>query len=39
MYGATEAMKELENTLISIRALVTYLDRHPEALLRGKGGN
>jgi paraquat-inducible protein B len=39
MYGATEAIKELESTLRSIRVLVDYLDRHPEAILRGKGGN
>jgi paraquat-inducible protein B len=39
MYRATEALKEIESTLRSIRVLVDYFERHPEAILRGKGGN
>jgi paraquat-inducible protein B len=39
MYQATEALKEIESTVRSIRVLVDYLDRHPESILRGKGGN
>lgn len=30
------AMRELTNTARSIRALADYLDRHPEALIRGR---
>ena len=32
------AMEELSSAARSIRALTDYLDRHPEALLYGKGG-
>ncbi|MFC4278854.1 PqiB family protein [Achromobacter aloeverae] len=34
--GATEAMREMARTAASFRALADYLERHPEALLRGK---
>ncbi|MEX3823330.1 mammalian cell entry protein, partial [Paraburkholderia sp. BR14262] len=30
------ALRELTDTARSVRALADYLDRHPEALLRGK---
>ena len=29
-------MQELTRTAVSLRALTDYLERHPEALLRGK---
>jgi len=31
-------MKELKNAARSIRVLAEYLERHPEALIHGKGG-
>lgn len=34
--GLPEALRELTDTARSIRALADYLDRHPEALIRGK---
>lgn len=34
--GLPEAMRELTDAARSIRALADYLDRHPEALIRGK---
>ena len=33
-----EALRELTDMARSVRALADYLDRHPEALVRGKGG-
>jgi paraquat-inducible protein B len=33
-----EALRQLTDMARSVRALADYLDRHPEALLRGKGG-
>ncbi len=33
-----ELMKELKNAARSIRVLAEYLERHPEALIHGKGG-
>jgi paraquat-inducible protein B len=33
-----ELMKELKNAARSIRVLADYLERHPEALIHGKGG-
>jgi paraquat-inducible protein B len=33
-----ELMKELKNAARSIRVLTDYLERHPEALIHGKGG-
>jgi paraquat-inducible protein B len=35
----TEALQELSRAARSLRALADYLDQHPEALLRGKGGS
>ena len=32
-------MQELENAARSVRVLADYLDRHPEALLRGRKGD
>lgn len=34
-----EALRELTGMARSVRALADYLDRHPEALVRGKGGS
>jgi paraquat-inducible protein B len=34
--GLPEAMRELTDAARSVRALADYLDRHPEALIRGK---
>ncbi len=34
--SAAETMRELSRAAVSIRSLADYLDRHPEALLRGK---
>jgi paraquat-inducible protein B len=36
-FEASSALKELATAARSIRTLADYLDRHPEALLRGKG--
>lgn len=33
-----ELMKELKNAARSVRVLADYLERHPEALIHGKGG-
>ncbi|MGN6320080.1 MlaD family protein [Trinickia sp.] len=33
-----EALRQLTDMARSVRALADYLDRHPEALVRGKGG-
>ncbi len=33
-----ETLRELTNMARSVRAFADYLDRHPEALVRGKGG-
>jgi ABC-type transporter Mla subunit MlaD len=33
-----EALRELTDMARSVRGLADYLDRHPEALVRGKGG-
>jgi paraquat-inducible protein B len=35
----TELMRELKDTARALRVLADYLDRHPEALIRGKGGD
>ena len=37
-YQITSTLKELKAAARSIRALADYLERHPEALLRGKDG-
>jgi len=34
-----QAVHELTGTARAIRALANYLDQHPEALLRGRGGD
>ncbi len=38
-FELSNALKELTTTARSVRALADYLDRHPDALLRGKGGD
>jgi len=37
MYRLTRTLEEFENLARSIRVLADYLERHPEALLKGKG--
>jgi paraquat-inducible protein B len=37
-YDAVQMMKELRGAARSIRVLTDYLERHPEALIQGKGG-
>jgi phospholipid/cholesterol/gamma-HCH transport system substrate-binding protein len=37
MYRVTETLREVEKSARSLRTLSDYLERHPEALLRGKG--
>jgi paraquat-inducible protein B len=37
MYRITESLREVERSARSLRTLTDYLERHPEALLRGKG--
>jgi paraquat-inducible protein B len=37
MYRLTESLREVEKSARSLRALTDYLERHPEALLSGKG--
>jgi paraquat-inducible protein B len=39
MYEVNNAMKELAAAARSIRFMTDYLNRHPEALLRGKGSS
>jgi paraquat-inducible protein B len=34
--STTETMRELSQAAVSIRTLADYLQRHPEALIRGK---
>jgi paraquat-inducible protein B len=34
--NAADAMRELARTAAAFRTLAEYLERHPEALLRGK---
>jgi len=38
MYETQELIRELSKTARSLRELTDYLDRHPEALIRGKKG-
>jgi len=38
IYNLTQALEELTSAAGSLQALADYLDRHPEALLRGKLG-
>ena len=35
--GLAETIAEINQTVRAIRSLADYLDRHPEALLRGRG--
>jgi len=35
-HGLTETLSEARGTLRSIRELADYIDRHPDALLRGR---
>jgi paraquat-inducible protein B len=37
--STTETMRELSRTAASFRSLAEYLERHPEALIRGKTGD
>lgn len=37
-YEVTKALEDLSKAARSIRAMADYLQRHPEALIRGKGG-
>jgi paraquat-inducible protein B len=37
MYRITESLREVEKAARSLSTLTDYLERHPEALLRGKG--
>lgn len=37
--GTTDAMRELARTAAAFRTLADYLERHPEALIRGKQGD
>ena len=37
--STTDAMRELSRTAAAFRALADYLERHPEALIRGKLGD
>ncbi len=37
MYRLTESLREVEKSARSLRSLTDYLERHPEALLSGKG--
>jgi len=37
MYGLTETLREVEKAARSLSTLTDYLERHPEALLSGKG--
>ena len=38
-YELSNSLKELADAARSLNALTEYLQRHPESLLRGKGGN
>ena len=38
MNNANKTLNELQNTFKTIRNFIDYLDRHPEALLKGKNG-
>ena len=37
-YGLETTMREVTEAARSVRALVSYLDRHPEALIQGRSG-
>ena len=36
MTGAREALREIARAAAALRTLADYLERHPEALIRGK---
>jgi len=36
---AHEAMREITRAALSTRALVDYLERHPESMIRGKASD
>ncbi|MGT2494871.1 hypothetical protein ACU4GD_41910 [Cupriavidus basilensis] len=36
LQSTADTMRELSRTAASLRALADYLERHPEALIRGK---
>ena len=38
IYQINQTLKELSDAARSIRIWADYLERHPEALIRGKGG-
>jgi paraquat-inducible protein B len=38
-YEALRMLRDLSDAARSIKVLVDYLERHPDALLRGKGGS
>jgi len=38
-YELVNALKELAGAMRSMRVLADYLERHPEALVQGKGGS
>jgi paraquat-inducible protein B len=38
-YQLKDALKEVSSAAVSIRSLARYLERHPDALWRGKGSN
>jgi len=37
--GMTNTVQEITEAARAVRSLADYLDRHPEALIRGRGGN
>jgi paraquat-inducible protein B len=37
-YEALRALRDVADAARSLKALADYLERHPDALLRGKGG-
>ena len=37
--GLTDTVQEITEAARAVRSLADYLDRHPEALVRGRGGN
>jgi paraquat-inducible protein B len=39
IYKLTETLEELKAAAQSLRSMADYLERHPDALLRGKGGS
>jgi len=37
--GLTDSVQEIAETARAVRSLADYLDQHPDALIRGRGGN